>query len=1093
MANTREQNMAITTIDKNLAVNAGAGTGKTKVLTERFIYILQKGNLEKGKEIESIVAITFTNKASQEMKERIREEIKKRFPLGREWRRYYKDMEKANISTIHSFCGNILRENALKAGIDPMFKVLDEREGELLLEETILALLLQGIEEDENIYNMVRLFNRDDLDKIGEEIKSIYYKIRTVGYSFEEVRDMTLSYIHSIKLDPNLIQYIKDTFIYLIDNSRKGSKIKKLQADPIWESFYKGTYSDKDLVSILEYLRDNIGTNSKEKERIEALNAAINKALLIKEREYEWLYETVLNLLIYIDREYSQKKDELGMLDYDDLQILVLKLLEDESIRREYQDRYKYIMVDEFQDTNEVQKRIFYSLCSAKEKLDRGNLFIVGDPKQSIYGFRGADLQVFYDVMEDIEEISGQKAITLDKNFRTVDTVLNFINSIFSSLMEKNYTSLKNFHTSNNDIDVEILEKEDLEIPPNVDRNEYYTYYESRLIASRIKELVEAGTFKYGDFALLFRATTLDYVYEEALKEFGIPYYNLAGKGFYQSQEIVDLMNGLKAISNRYDTISILGFLRSPMVGLSDRTIYWLLRHRKKDMLKTLYEDIPYIGEEEKVKIEKAKKILNELIEKKDLYGVHQLLRELIDKTYYLEALLLHQNGKQMVSNVYKFTELAEDFHRNYTGSLEDFIDYITREKATQESQAKIQSEDADVVKLMTIHKSKGLQFPVVVIPQMARAFNYQQPYGLLDKNRGLGLKYDKVSPFYDQIKEETKDKEYEENKRILYVAMTRAEKRLIIGNQGRDSGFKKMIKDLLDLEQVKIIEEISAERNYHEPVKVLDQKLFKRKALNREAFPLLIDMEGYNQKIFPSFSASQFIDFKQCRRRFFMNYYERVSIDFPLNRELEGKEDTSLKLDPIIKGNMVHKFCQYYKEGMEKEKLLKQIVSSFGIEYDKEIERELSPYIENYLKYHREDYDQIHKEKEFYLKIEDAYLYGIIDRVNIKNGAAEILDFKTNRVHNKYELLEYYQPQLQLYTYAFKKITNMKVKRAAILFLETGHLEEIDISERSLQKIYEELEEFVNFVNKNNSIHQYSKGDSCKGNCKYSILCNLH
>ena len=118
---------------------------------------------------------------------------------------------------------------------------------------------MQGIEEDENIYNMVRLFNRDDLDKIGEEIKSIYYKIRTVGYSFEEVRDMTLSYIHSIKLDPNLIQYIKDTFIYLIDNSRKGSKIKKLQADPIWESFYKGTYSYKDLVSILEYLRDNIG------------------------------------------------------------------------------------------------------------------------------------------------------------------------------------------------------------------------------------------------------------------------------------------------------------------------------------------------------------------------------------------------------------------------------------------------------------------------------------------------------------------------------------------------------------------------------------------------------------------------------------------------------------------------------------------------------------------------------------------------------------------------------------------------------------------------------------------------------------------
>ena len=189
MGNTEQQNLAITTIDKNVSVNAGAGTGKTKVLTERYIYILENGELEKNKEVESIVAITFTKKATQEMKERIREEVKNRFSQGNRWRRYYKDMEKANISTIHSFCANILREIVLEANIDPMFIVLDDDDGDLLLEETILNLLLKGIEEDKNMYNMIKIFNRDNLDRIVEEVKSIYYKIRSVGYSFKDIKN----------------------------------------------------------------------------------------------------------------------------------------------------------------------------------------------------------------------------------------------------------------------------------------------------------------------------------------------------------------------------------------------------------------------------------------------------------------------------------------------------------------------------------------------------------------------------------------------------------------------------------------------------------------------------------------------------------------------------------------------------------------------------------------------------------------------------------------------------------------------------------------------------------------------------------------
>lgn len=1091
MGNTDSQNLAITTIDKNISVNAGAGTGKTKVLTERYIYILENGKLEKGKEVESIVAITFTKKATQEMKERIREEIKKRFSQGKEWRRYYKDMEKANISTIHSFCGNILKENSLKANIDPMFAVLDDADGDELLEESIWKLLLKGIEEDENIYNMVRLFGKDDLSKIVEEIKSIYYKIRTVGYSFDEVKQITLSFIDNIKIKLDDIKYIKDKFIYLMGKATKRAKVYKLQGNDIWHKFYNDEYSEDELLPILEYLYDNIGTNSKEVETVESLKDAINNMLILKEKEYRWLYEALLELLIQVDKEYTKEKDELAALDYDDLQILVLKLLDDESIRLEYQNKFKYIMVDEFQDTNELQKKIFYKLCSKEEILDRENLFIVGDPKQSIYGFRGADLDVFYNVMKDMEKVSNQKPITLGKNFRTVDTILAVVNDLFQKLMGNRYNNLINHHISKNKIDVEILEKDDLEIPSNIPKNDYHTYYESRLIAGRIKELVEKQYFNYGDFALLFRATTVDYIYEDALKEYGIPYYNIGGKGFYQSQEIIDLLNGLKAISNRYDTISTIGFLRSPMVGLSDKTLYWLLRHRENSLLDTLNKDIPYIEDEEKEKITKAEDLLAKLMVKKNLYGVYSLLKELIDRSYYMETLLLYQGGKQLVSNVYKFLGMARQFDEDFIGSLEDFIDYIEKSKHIDESQAKIQSEDADVVKIMTIHKAKGLQFPVVIIPQMARGFNYQQPSILFNKSKGIGIKYDDKSIFYNSIKEEIRNKEDEENKRILYVAMTRAEKRLIIGNQGKDRGFKKLIKDLIDVEQVNYINEVNIDKDRKEPIKIIDDNLLETKPFDNTKFPLIKKISGYNQKTFSNFNVSQYMEFNKCKRKFFMNYYKRI----PSNTiEMQTKGNVPVVcIDPVTRGNIVHKFCEYYRRETEPKRLMEKVVNSFGIEYNAELEEEIYPYIENYLKNYREDYDKIYREKTFYLRIEDSYINGIIDRINIKDGRAEIIDFKTNRVYNKLYLLKTYEPQLQLYANAFQRIRNIKVVSAKILFLETGELEEVNISKEALEKNYEDIRNFIKFVNKNNNIEQYEKHDNCEENCKYSVLCNLY
>lgn len=1091
MDNTREQDLAIKTIDTNLVVNAGAGTGKTKVLTERYLYILENGHLEKGKEVESIVAITFTKKAAQEMKGRIREEIRKRFPLDGKWRRFYRDLEKANISTIHSFCGNMLRDNPLKAKVDPMFKVMETREADFLLEEVILDILYGGIEKDENIYNLIKLFRRDDLTKISEELMRIYHKIRTVGYSFEEVKDMTLSQINSFSIDKVDLDRIKELFTYLISVSRSNSKLGKLSSDEYWIKFSQGCYSEEELIPILEYLLDNIGTSKKEEDTIDELKALIKKVLCIKDKKNIWIYETFLDLLIDIDKEYRKRKDEISSLDFDDLQILALKLLDDEAIREEYQNKYRYIMIDEFQDTNEVQKMIFYKLCSKEEMLDRNNLFVVGDPKQSIYGFRGADLEVFYQVVEDIGKVSNKKPISLDKNFRTVNTVLNFINSLFSSLMGDMYISLKEHHKSDNKIDVEILEKKEIDLPPNVDKSDYDLYLESRLIASRIKELVDEGIFNYGDFCLLFRATTNDYIYEDALKEYNIPYYNFGGKGLFENQEVKDLMNGLKAISNRYDTIATIGFLRSPMVGLSDRTLYWLLRNKKDSLLSTLKEEIYHIEHEEREKTIKAGEILDEFMVKKNLYGVSKLLKELIAKTHYMDSLMLLPGGRQLISNVNKFIDIAINYDRNTVGSLEDFIDYIERIKSKgnlEESQAKIYTEDANVVKLMTIHKSKGLQFKVVIIPQMARGFKSDTSFALFHKSKGLGLRIEGNSPFYESIREKLKGKEDEENKRILYVAMTRAEKRLILGYQGKDVGFKKMIKDLINIEDVNRIEDTVYKPSKRSSIKDLRPELFKVKELDVNRIPLIKELPGFGQRKFNSLNPTQFVDFCQCKRKYYMKHYRKLPLEVFAD---DIKEDNGIFIDGLTKGNIIHSFCQHYRSEIDKIELLKQIVKSYGIDYDKKVEKLLLHYVDNYLKYYRDDYDEVYNEKEFFFKVEDVYIKGVIDRINIKGNSCEILDFKTNKVTDIDRLKEFYSPQVKLYANALKRITNLNISGAYILFLETGEMVEVDVSQYSLEDNLSTLVDFIHFVNNHSLIEDYEKSLNCKHHCEYSIMCN--
>ncbi|SHH88048.1 UvrD-helicase domain-containing protein [Sporanaerobacter acetigenes] len=1085
----KNQKRAVETIDKNVAVNAGAGSGKTRVLVERYLYILENGDLDEESEIESILAITFTKKASQEMKERIRKNIKEKFPLDPKWRRMYRDLEKGSISTIHSFCSKILKENPIEANIDPQFKVLEDHESDEILYEVVKEIILKGINSNEKVYELIKNFNVYNLDNFIYTMMNLYKKIRSTGMSFEEVREITLNNMQSFEFNEEDIFHMVDEFKYLMSKSRKNSKLYKLKEDPIWLEFNERDSYDESVLDVLPYLKDNIGTMSSEEDRVSALMETIDKVLKVIEKDKIEFYETLIDLLVQMDLEFSKIKSSLGYLDYEDLQIKVLHLLDIDEIRKEYQRKYKYIMIDEFQDTNELQRQIVYKLASENSKLDRQNLFIVGDPKQSIYAFRGADVEVFHDVIDDIMEVSKIEAINLKDNYRSMNTVLEFVNCIFEKVMKEKYEPLDSIFKSPNNVDVEILENENLEVPNGENPGEFNKYYESRLIAKRIKALVDSGEYKYGDFALLFRSSTEDYIYEEALREYGIPYYNFGGKGFFRQEEIVDLLNGIKGISNIYDTISLVGVLRSPMFGLSDKTIYWLLREKEESILYALNSNIPYIEDRELKKVQRAKEILNLMIVKRDLLNVYNLLNELLKKTYYNEVLMLMYGGKQRVANVYKFLEMARTYTEEENGTISDFINYIEELKLKEidESQAKIESEDGDSVKLMTIHKSKGLEFKVVIVPQMAKNFNTDKSQILFDKDIGLGIKYEGVSPLYDEINAVLKEKEEEENKRILYVAMTRAEERLILGNQGKKSGFKKFITDFLDFASYELIEDLDVKEEAVEEIRTLEGITNESKPFNENIFPILGGIKGFNQRQFNTYSISQYLIFKECKRKFFMTYYRRLPID-----EYEEFQLTNRKsINPVVRGEIVHKFCELYRNGENSAKLLRNIVQSFGIMPTEELAQEFSPYIHNYIANYSENYDKIYSEKKFYYNLPSGIIYGIVDRIYISGNNIEIVDFKTNKVKDKDSLIKKYSPQIQLYTKVCENLYGLKANRASLFLLETGEIVDVDISDEILNKNLKDIENFMEFVCHNNDIKQYERGEICNSYCNFNVICN--
>ena len=896
---TDEQLQAIETRKCNLLIAAAAGSGKTAVLVERIIRIIT--NEENPVDIDRLLVVTFTSAAAAEMRERIASAITKALEVNPNSKNLQKQLtllSRANITTMHSFCLDVIKNNFHIIDLDPGFRILDETEGTLLKGEIIEELFEDKYEaEDESFLNLIEAYSgtRDD-EKVKEIVLDLYRFamsgpwpekwLREKAEAFNIQSKDELSETEWVKvLTENLELEIRALISMLekaieICNEVEGLEpyLENLDMDmmslkSIEESLNKGLDDIyKSLVSTkfskLKTVRKNNVSDPEAQERVKDIRNVIKKKIgklnediffmcpddmLISIKESYPYMKELTELVIEFEERFSLAKKSKGTLDFNDLEHLCLNILtnEDSNVAENFKEYFDEVLVDEYQDSNNVQEAII-DLVSRKYT-DDPNVFMVGDVKQSIYRFRQAKPELFLDKYQTYSKDEGKsRKIQLYKNFRSRYEVINAVNYVFKQIMSKevgeleytdeealnlgaNYKEIeeKNIITGG-EVELHILDKsgvkneeEETDLVEDDEEEDIGAInLEARIVAERIKKLLskkegeifkvldkETGEYRpvtYKDIVILLRATkNWSEVFLDELGAQGIPVYADTGSGYFESIEIRTIMSLLKVIDNPMQDVPMIALLKSPIMNF---TFDELADIRLINKERYFYENIKVIAsefyEENLTLKEKCISFLNRLEgwrERAVYTAIDEFIWFLYMDTAYYGYVGAMPNGVLRQANLRILFQRAKQYEQTSFKGLFNFINFINklRKSSGDMGSAKILGENEDVVRIMSIHKSKGLEFPVVFLAGSGKQFN------LMDLNKNilyheeLGLGPDLVDlerrVSYstlpkEAIKQRIRLETLSEEMRILYVAFTRAKEKLII--TGATSNVEKWIKN---------------------------------------------------------------------------------------------------------------------------------------------------------------------------------------------------------------------------------------------------------------------------------------------------------
>ena len=837
-----------------IAVTAGAGSGKTRVLTGRYLHLL-----ENGRPLRSLVAITFTEKAAREMRTRVRGELERWAAAetagqggptvqGGPAAAALTELDAARIGTIHGLCAEILRAHPAEAGIDPGFSVLEEGRAAAWRAAAADAALAWAA-GDPNAARLFASFKESELRRLLAEL----FGRRLDLQNWLSAVDGEGAAQAALQAWAGALQRWLDQRLATGDWQEALSDLAQLQArtpdDKLelarrevlahwaaarahlaggeWDAAFAA------LVRLRKAARANLGTKTGwDPAALEAARAAMralcdvyddqqlgdlaSKSSWALDEQAARLTPALRQLGARALAEYTRLKDEQQALDFDDLEGRAAALLRDfPGVRARWQNELRAVLVDEFQDTNDRQRQIVYALSgfSARpgERLLAGgaaldqastpgsSLFIVGDAKQSIYKFRGADVAVFRQVQADIAAAGGL-AVDLDLTFRAHQPLLDQLNPLLAAVLGADepaenqpyrvpFAPLRANRSTPEKANPPYLE---FHVGLGADADEGRAVA-AQALAGRLLALHAEG-FEWTDMALLFRASTAFPVYEDALEQAGIPFVTVAGRGFYGRPEIRDLLNALAAIADPSNDLALAGALRSPAFALSDADLYRLFAPpppapdaSAPGETGQALRGWPALCAAGDPVQRRAAAILGELHALAGRAPAAEVLKRLLDLTGYRAILQSVPGGERMRRNVEK---LLADAHRSQLVGLGEFLEYVQtlRDVGLREGEAPVEAGGA--VQLMTVHKSKGLEFPLVVIADAAHESRPQTAAALLDPRWGglPGLKDDdKARPVTWRLASQDEQAKGEaEDQRLLYVAATRAREKLLVSGYGK-------------------------------------------------------------------------------------------------------------------------------------------------------------------------------------------------------------------------------------------------------------------------------------------------------------------
>lgn len=756
MRTPNEQQAAAIAARGQVFVSAGAGTGKTTVLVERFVEAV----CERGLDVESMLVITYTERAAGELKGRVRARLHE---LGRH--DLARALDGAWISTIHGFCLRLLKAHPFAAGLDPRFRILDDSQGRVVRGEAFEAALNEFCVGDDP--ERLRLLATYGASGLRRMLTTVYETLRSSG------RELVLELGERADVATRLTE-LGEAARCLADDEEASPAARTAAAQAL---ALAQEPPPADHLLDLGGLRARGERAASYEEARKAVEQAALDELALRDREL------LQELLRGFADAYAAAKDRESALDFEDLQLRARDLLRDEgAIRERERLRFRSIMVDEFQDTNRLQCELVDLLTGPDTER-----FFVGDEFQSIYGFRHADVGVFRERREQAETL-----LPLTRNYRSRPEVLAVVNHLFGAEFGEQFQPLAasgEFPDPVFGTPVELLVTDK---SAYADSGTHWRRAEARNVARRVAELVESGAASAGEIVLLFAAGTDAEWYEEELRAAGLATYRATGRGYFGQQQVVDLLSYLRLLQNRYDDEALVTVLASPFVGVSNDGIVLVRRAARGPIFTGLERSPPGDLDERDARLLRAfRQRYDRLADASATLSLERLCERIVSDHDYDLAVLAQWDGRRRYANLRKLARLARSYEELRGPDVEGFVRFVEEQEAVgaAERDAVAEEEGADAVRLLTIHAAKGLEFKVVVVADAGRDRNAPSADEILCLADGrFGFRVaDPVSGKrhgvlgYEDVKDARRAEDEAERLRLYYVAMTRAIDRLIV------------------------------------------------------------------------------------------------------------------------------------------------------------------------------------------------------------------------------------------------------------------------------------------------------------------------